>query len=529
MEDKYNAFGQFLKKKLKEEALENSDWAKPDAEVREALVQQISNTTVATTTAPAIGFAKMLGVAASIIVLTLGGYSFHLHQINAQLNNQINSQNAKINTQNAQLKSALESKTGLLENNTLTVIKKKHAKELAALLQEKVTFETLSKTINQQNETLKQQVTQQENTLLQLGKENQLLLEQKKLCYQNETANQKHLKNLNGLNKQLERQRSLQQKRITQLELLNNNWASTICLPTSDRKNRNSNLWIQPLAVKLASPFSENLVMRSKLKESISEMNNLAKRNRFEIGYTYTFSERDIWIQNSFENEDGFPNTYYGHASRSSPGFHGFRISFSPLNRFWIKTGLSHRAQFLTTLFKINGIYFKEGEINTPERAVRNELSLITRTEYTETTNSISFEFNRGELVVNDPMQILISDNQNLNYYRIPINFEYYYGRKRLQGTVLGGFRLTRINGTHLVLANVKTHGAEIKTTSERLSQPIKPKYFVDINAGLGLDYQLLQNLHGKANFSLHHKFIKNNIYSIIKSADFDLGLYYRF
>lgn len=526
MEDRYNAFGEFLKKKLKEEAIENSDWAKPDPEVREALVQQISNTTVATTIAPVIGLAKIFGIGASIIVFTLGCYSFHLHQINTRLNSHINTQ---INTQNAQLKSALKSKTGLPENDALTDIKKIQATELAALLQEKIALEAQNKTINQQNETLKQQVVQQQNTLLQLGKEHQLLLERKELCYQNEAANQKHLKNLNDLNKQLEKQRSLQQHRITQLELLNKNWASTTCLPNSDRQNRKSNLWIQPLAMKLASPFSEKLVMRSKLKKSKSGMYNLSKRNRFEIGYTYTFSERDIWIQNSFENEDGFPNTYYSHASRTSPAFHGFRISFSPLNRFWIKTGLSHRAQFVTTLYKINGTYFNEGEINTPERTVRNELSLITRTEYTETKNSISFEFNRGELVVNDPMQILISDNQNLNYYRIPISFEHYYGRKRLQGTVLGGFRLTRISGTHLVLANVKTHSAEIKTTSDGKSQAIKPKYFMDINAGLGLDYQLLQNLHGKANFSLHHKFIKNNIYSIIKSADFDLGLYYRF
>lgn len=529
MEDKYNAFGQFLKKKLKEDALENSDWAKPDAEVRKALVQQISNVTTAATIAPAIGLAKILWVAASIIVLGLGGYAFHLHQINTQLN----AQNAEINTQNTKLKTVLESKTTLQENDALTDAKQKNAEELAALLQEKIAVEILNETINQQNETLKQQVDQQINTLAQLRKDKQSLLEQNETCHLNETANQKQLNTLNnvkGLNKQLEKQLTLQQKRITQLELLNKNWASTICLPDSgEQLDEKKDGGIHPLEMRRPMFFSGQWMLGSKKKESMPTVHNQIKRNRFEIGYSYTFSKPDIWIESSFENEDGFPQTYYGYGHYPSIGFHGLRIAWSPQSRFWIKTGLSLSSQLVTTYFRMAGNYVNTGEVNTPESTVRNQISLITKSEYVETTNPISFEFNRGDLLENDPMQIEIEDIQNLNFHRIPVGLEYYYGGKRLRGSVSGGLRWTRISGTHIIQANVRTNKGEIKTINGEEFQPIKPKLFMDIYAGAGLDYQLLQNWHAKANFSLHHKFVKRDIYAVPKSADLDLGLYYRF
>jgi len=462
-------------------------------------------------------------VAASIALLSLGSYTFCLHQINAQLNNQKNTQ-----------KIASKNNTALPENIASIDMKQKHAKEITALLQEKVAAETLNKTVNQQNETLRQQVKQQENLLAELTKENQLLLKKNETCYLNNTTNQQQLKNIKGQNKQLEKQLASQQKRITQLELLNENWASAICLPKPgsqlNKSYKKNNLWVQPLEIRGPKFFSGQWMLGSKKKKSIPVTYNLQKRNRFEIGYTYTFSQPDIWIQNSFENQEAFPKTSYRHATHSNRGFNGLRIAWSPLNRFWIKTGINFSSQPVITSFIMDGRYYNEGEIYTPEKTVRNQLSLITKTEYAESINPISFEFNRGELLVNDPMQITINDIQDLNYFRIPLGLEYYYGHhKRLRGSVSGGVRLTRISGTHVIIANVNTNRTEINTINDEIHQPLKPKLFIDIYAGLGLEYQIFQNWHAKADFSLHNKYVKRDIYAAPKSVDLNLGLYYKF
>jgi len=253
------------------------------------------------------------------------------------------------------------------------------------------------------------------------------------------------------------------------------------------------------------------------------------KRKRLEAGYSYTFSEPEISIE-SIKNENGFEQTGYGYSTRAYHSFKGLSLAYSPRPQLWIKTGIHFSSNVVTSYFNTSVRYanFKDSEVYTPESTIQNKLSYETKNEYAQTIYPISIEFNKGHLLEDDNMYIQIENEQHINYVRIPLGFQQYFGKKRVQGFLSGGFRFTKISGTQKIQANIIANNQVIETTHTNQPQPLK-RQFVNIYGGLGLDYRLFNRLHIRASISLHQKLIRRNIYSTLKTADFDVGLYYQF
>ncbi len=173
-------------------------------------------------------------------------------------------------------------------------------------------------------------------------------------------------------------------------------------------------------------------------------------------------------------------------------------------------------------------INIKDAEIVTPQSTIQHKLSYQTRTDYAQTSYPISIEFNNGELVDDDDINIQIENRQQLRYFRIPLGFEQYFGKNRIKGFISGGFRYNRISGVQTTYTNITANNQFIDTSPSGQFQKIKKQY-INIYGGIGLDYQILNHFHTRASVSLHQKLIKKRIYSTIKTNDFNVGLYYRF
>lgn len=528
MDNKYSEFSDFLKKKLKEAERKNNDWDKPEGVVKEKLLQHISDvvtTTPASVTKPLFAANKLVYMAlVSAALLVWGGYTFHLY------------------TKNVDLKTTLTNKSIALDCETLEDTKQKHANEIATLLQENKIVNNAKTIVYEENTSLKQQLEKQENVLSQLNKEIQSLYSFNKKNDLKEELNHHHLiKNINDLNEQLQER----QNRIAHLEWLYQNlkllqertYESNVNLLKQNVpyykycvQKEEAGLPLQPITPRL-STLPDELTGLPKYQSVFPTFITQLKRKRFEFGYSYSFSKPDIVIENSLQNPAGFSQTAYGYGDYKNHGFSGFSVGYSPRQKFWIKTGIHLNKQVVSNYFGTSVKYFnlKEGEIYTTSNIVENRLSFLTKTEYAETTNPISIEFNRNKLSANDDMDFQIKSKQQLNYLRIPLSVERYFGKKRIQGFISGGFQLTRITGNQTIEADVQSNKVEIETSYSNQSQNIKPIHFMNFYGGLGINYRIVANLHARASISLHNKFIKNYIYTTNKEFDLDIGLYYQF
>jgi len=521
MDDKYTEFSDFFKKKLKEAELNKYDWDKPDEAVKEALLQRLSNeTTVSKVVSTKLSFYNWALLTLTFLTfLFLGSYVIHLSK------------------KNNALQKALQSKSVLNEKLTLEEIKQQHTQELTALLQEKKIEKQSAIKIKEENTVLKKQLDQQESLLAQLNNEIRLFAKAKQSSYSQERTDLTHLKNIKALKNQLDEYKhqmsqyklmyadiASEQKIITQTEEL-----KPSALASNNEEEKVSA--VRPLPKLDPTFFSGRWLLLRKWKDHLPVAYK-QKRKRFELGYSFTFSSPDNLIESSLQNKDGYTYSFFGRGVSSNPGFHGLQIGYSPCHKLWIKTGISISSKVLVNYFNTNVKYynFKEGEVFTQDRTVQNQLSFSSKSEYAQTSNPISFEFDIGDLLPNDDMDIRIKERQQLNYYRIPLGLEYYYGKKKLKGSIAGGFRLTRISGnTQTIQADVNAQRGIIKTSYINKAQAIQPKHFVNLYAGLGLDYQLLQKLNIRSSVSLHQKFTDRNIYSTPQTVDLNLGLHYQF
>jgi|GEM_PF-4645659 len=522
MEDNNTEFSDFFKKKLKEaEATDYSGWDKPDVTVKQAVLQNVSNR-FSTNSTSVFSFSKWFIAIASILFLLMGGSVFYLHH------------------QNYKLKNILQKNEPTSQSKMLAKVKPTQAKELNILQKEKEIADQQNQTIAKENLTLKQQLNQIENDFNLLTEEVQTLKTINEQCKSNEASYQKQNERINGLKQQLNDYKN----QVSQLKSIKENLSTQVAnFSTNEtdkpfflnkkigsmQKQKGENLHIAYLSkinATLASSNSINLLEMKKTRPIVSEA---IKRNHFELGYTYTYTMPDNWVESSLENQDGVSQIYYALGSYSKIGFKGFRIAYSPRNRFWINTGFSFYSTTASNLLEMDIKYDPKGEVDISNNKVRNQFSLITKTNYSETNKPIYFEFNEGELLANDDMRVLVNDVQNLNFYRIPLGIEYYYGPKKLTGILATGLLLAKVSGSQYISTTIFSSNTNIESTNNQKPTPITTKHTMHFYAGLGINYQLIKNIHVRTLFNISNKYGQNNSYNKYIASNLNLGLYWRF
>lgn len=513
MEENNTNFSDFFKKKLGEaEHTGDNKWDKPNPSVKRLVLQNISDE-LPTAASTSFNVAKWFFVATSIALLLMGGSIFYLHNQNKSLKNQVATE-------------ANES------------FKKLNINQLNRLQQENEM--TYQKITEENNKTLTQKLNQQKNELAQVNNRLTILTKQNEQCASNEASYQKKNESINNLNQQLKDCKN----QIAQLQSINENLniqiadlaikrtvgpSLTNSKLGSSKKQEGKNQHISSLTILNTTLASSNSIELSAIKKAKSIFSKKHKRKRFEIGYTHSITRPDIWIESSLEDQDGVAEIYYDLGSYSKIGYKGFRIGFSPSKHLWINSGFSTYSTTVSNLIEMDVKYNSKGEVYTADKKVRNQLSLTTKTGYVETTNPLYFEFNIGELLENDDIQVLVNDVQNLNFLRVPLGIQYHFGKKRIKGFVEGGFLFSKVSGNQYIQTTIFSDNAAISSLNSEEPQLLQAQAFLQTYAGMGLNYRIFKNFHARAGVNVNTKFIEQNYFYNSLASNFDLGLYYRF
>ncbi len=268
-----------------------------------------------------------------------------------------------------------------------------------------------------------------------------------------------------------------------------------------------------------------------KLDVSISFIPLKKKRRKFEVGYEYALLGLNIPVETGFGDlsKNKSNNRVYAQA-------HGFYFAYAPQKNLYIRTGLRTSTTTVQQNSKLNVEYDKSGEYIKQNGAIGNDLKFDTKTFDNHTKSDITVEIPQGAAIENGDFLIVnFSDYQNLRYFQVPLGVEYFYGKGRWQWHLQGGIQWTQITfGDYTLNAKIYTKDEELPVDKIKVYSKSQPsKQYFSSYGGFGLNFQISETLHARADLAYTYDFIN------IKSKDFSnsqffsnafkLGLNYRF
>ena len=452
-------------------------WDRPDASVWEQAQRQIP---VAAKPVWMNGMA-MMASAAGILLLLAGGYILSLRQ------------------EVSELKTALETEQAEAQqaNDEVSVLEKKYAEERAALISENEKLQLENSGIAKQKNKEERQLRQQRQTIENIA-----------------------------LQKTLKKQSAAPVAETSEPD--QNSALAELTEPATTAPVSGQNLASLPQKPTL---LQAQRVADFNIPTRITPVK--ARSDRFEIGYEYALLGLKVPLQSDLKAKntttaDPVNKTIFTHS-------HGVLFGFSPKQNWFIRTGL-RTAQLSMEQYQKSGVFYdKSGEYLKPDGATANDVSLNSRTPYSELESEITLAIpSDANLKTGDWLAFTTYERFRQRYYQVPVGVEYFHGKGRLQWHLQGGVQWNRVVFEDYLLkawAESKNWGVPVDKVKV-LTKDIPSKQFMSAFAGIGLNYRLTGHWHARAGMTYSYDFINNTTgisnSQLIGNA-FKLGLNYRF
>jgi hypothetical protein len=234
------------------------------------------------------------------------------------------------------------------------------------------------------------------------------------------------------------------------------------------------------------------------------------RKVEFEIGYQLGLRGRMTEVIEYIEGQ-GTINTQLKDKFLVSHE-HGLNIGVSPIKNFWIKTG-AHIGS--TNLHQKHAIKFNYDA---------NRIGATTSIGYTDYMNDLSLaginilQRNIDELsnaqgaVSGDELDVNFQTNLVLTSVQIPLEFNYLYGKKKLQGLFQLGGQWNLLNYKHYIdgvdLVSSQNTSQYATSSSSIFDAPEKSSVqYWGLHAGVGLSYNISKSLVFQGMFSYEYYF----------------------
>lgn len=515
MGNKNNNLEDFLRRKFSE--IENSEeaWTKPNLTVRNAVLDEITTPNKKRKKA-GLFFLLLLGVLMSVVLFEFfkeeqatAKIDFHTKEIkraaevldNASIKAELSPVTKKMIEDNIERAEATTefSKDKLLERNTLlrTVIQNQNdiitqLKKENLVAQNNSVENELVKDISLGDES-----TEKFQNLLEAN--HQLKIEQTKL----EFLNKEQRKEIETLNQEKE----LLLDRLDAQVLASN---SKETYETTTIKNKIAFETIKPL---VANKLDEKVVVVEPvtLEEGFG-LDQPKKKIEFEVGYQLGFRGRMAEVIEYTEQQGTITNQVKDKFLVSH--VHGLNIGISPVKNFWIKTGAHVGNMNLHQKHAIKFIYDA------------NRTSVVTSGAYTEDINDLSrsgistLETNIGALanaqgaVNGDELDLNFQTNLVLTYLQIPLEFNYLYGKKKLQALFQVGGQWNLLNYQYYMHGfGTKINNQSNMSLTDNVDLPEKSSVqYWGLHAGVGLNYHISKHFVLQGLLSYEYYFQYNGL-----------------
>ncbi len=479
MKDKNNYLENYLRKKLEDYSETSDGWDKPDSNVWAQAQQGIS----VFDKSKKVRFNALWKVGFFLFLLFSIGYILFIQR------------------ENQYLKLKLDKKTEEIhQNQEIAVSEKKLLKETASLIIENEKLAVQNETILKQKNDLEQLVKYQQKAIFQLKNDNQTL--------------QKSLKNNTAIASTENTEQSNEKELRTKKTYGN----------TAIVSEQNITLLSKKL-IKLKS------LDFPKLNTSTPLISFKSKRKKFETGYEYALLGLNIPIESGFDDFDktSSNNRIYSHA-------HGFYFAYAPKKNLYIRTGLRTTSTSIQQSSKLGVVYDKSGEYVKQNGEIGNDFGMSTKTPFSDTKSDISVDIPQGaDLENGDLLLVNFSDYQDLRYFQIPLGLEYFHGRGKWQWHLQGGVQWNQIVlGNYTLKTEIYAKDQKLPIDKIKVSnKPKSSKQYFSTYAGFGLNFQISEAFHARADLAYTYDFIKNTSKDFSNSQLFNnafkLGLNYRF
>jgi hypothetical protein len=505
-----NNIGDFFRKRLDGD-MSNEDWANPDMEIDNKVLNQISH--------PNKPISKgwggvILKSGIGILLLLMGGYIIYLNQELSAAKNELIGRTDIVESIKSELNLEDNSNTKTIELKDALIAKLEAQNENLFLENEKLLRENTDQSINSgQREVIKLN-TENDDAIKILREEKEILLAE------NQKLNQltEHLlaeKNV------LEGKLNEQEQSYTQMEKDNNILKDSLSLLSSlVAENMNSE------TEKI--PEEEPIVPEEKT--------DTKNHKRFAMGYEYSRQKWDIPINRTFSEQRLVSEN--GRNENISTNVHGLNFAFSPKQNWWIKSGLRFTQFNIESTYNMGLAYSATNEITDPiSRTTTNTLNVKTFTPFSISDNSVTVLFEEDrEPEAGSLLEYQAEDNLSINSWQIPIGVERQFNAGKTFLFIQGGVQLNSINiKEHTFRTSIlDSERNPLNIVRESLdAQDVSNKLFLNIYGEFGIEQPIFQEWYLRAALNYSYNFLKNNSSNNLNQAKtgtaFRLGLNYRF
>jgi hypothetical protein len=481
MEDNYNSFYDFFKKKLSENPGADDSWTKPDAQRKEEILKQIH-----TIKSQHNGWAKTV-VLVLFYLLLPASLIYNVYQF--KKTNQLTEKLQE--TQN--------------ETEKLQSVSNQSVKDIHKVL---LSTEEEIRRLNENNHIIQNELEIKNQKIYFL--ENQLA---KFIRDQKESESKAHI--ITSLNIATDEPSALEKINEIPANTGQTEIVDGITFFDIKEKKNSSFILSRPVFTYTAAQLQ-------------------ADRKQFELGYTFSRMAVELPVSRGFNSQRLVSETIESnHVYTNS---HGIHFGYSPVKNLWIRTGLRTATLEINRNSTLALAYDKTNERIQPGGIVTNELILNTRTSFTEIRSSIDISFNNNLLLSQgDLLEVRLKDYIKLDYLQIPLGLEYHQGLDKLKFIIQSGIQWNQIQfGDYRFFTSLKAKDRPIPVNRGIvLSKEIPSENYFSMYAGLGLDYNFLKQFHIRSGFKYNYNFINTQTPGISNAGktamDYELGMFYRF
>ncbi len=519
MDDNYNKLGDFFKNKMDD--FDGSEWERPDADIRQNVLNKITEPTAVGMKGTMANAKIFLGAMAAMLLFSFLSIGYLFFE-NKELNQKIQLKNLQYEEEKLKSEKAIAS----LEERTIELKKK-----IESSIQERKIWKQEQEILsNNKNDILNQYQNIKSKYKKEVDQNEQYVLEIKKQKERVNILTSERNQLTQNINEYIS---LLETKKET--ENIDNKQTPSI-------KNTNEQYGnLMPLGNHLLATNSKLFPKRpiiEKIKKSeIVSPHFKYKRNKFDIGYEYSTQKFEWLVDRSFEKElESSKNI-----SKSDKYIHlqGVNLGYSPHKNWWLRIGIKYGKFDVEQFQYLSWVYDDENEEERPDGEIYNQFNMGIESPYLETSRDVGIKISDDlELGEEDILDMRIYEKQKLSLLQIPLGVEYAFGKNKWQWLIQGGAQWNRLSFLENEFdAVVAVRGEEIEIwedeEDERLDKEIPVFNYAGIYAGLGVDYELFKNIHIRGALNYKYDFINTYDNKFSNSAKigtvFKLGLNYRF
>jgi hypothetical protein len=515
---KNNNIGDFFRKRL-EDDLSNEDWANPDMDIDNKVLNQI--------TQPNKPISKgwggvILKSGIGILLFLMGGYIIYLNQELSVAKNELIGRTEIIEKSKPESNIQNDSNTRTIEIKDALIAKLEAVNENLLIEKEKLiqnNDQLLRKTTNQsinsvQREVIKVNYENDDDSIKILREEKEILLAE------NQSLNQLNEQLLNEKSA-LKGQLNKQEQSFAQMENENNELKDSLSLLSS--------LVAESMNSETEKIRGEELIIPKEKTDAINH-------KRFALGYEYSRQKWDIPINRTFTEQRLVSEN--GRNENISTNVHGLNFAFSPKQNWWIKSGLRFTQFNIESTYNMGLAYSKTNEMpDLISGGTFNTLNINSSTPFSSFDNSVNVLFEPNQAPEEESLlEYQAEDNLSINSWQIPIGLERQFNAGRTFLFIQGGIQLNSINIKEYTFRTSLLDSEQSPLNIERESldrESLNNKLFLNIYGEFGIEQPIFQEWYLRAALNYSYNFLKNNSSNISNQAKtgtaFRLGLNYRF